>query len=339
MSISIKVSNSSENKYSFIKNIRESVNDKSSGKIIFAGTLNKEDEPIEKKKRQAQTKAYRVVKDAWDIDQSIADSIKEKQDYYFEQAKKKSEAFERLNGVKQNMQDLKESYKIDENSQEQKDLLLYEKQYDVLNGISNEFTDEEKARLQGLKGQPKTEYQTEALGLYGQRGEWKRQINSANLKMQDTVKDIESIKLEQLKSHPMSDAQKEAGDIMAASSKEIIGMIMDATKKQIDDSVKETKEKIEENEKKAKEEEERQERIKEYRALQEAIITGSKEAIDTAKAKRRINEANDIPLDGAWDENVSEKINRNVSQSLDDIKNSMKLLEADLKGIKINEEV
>ncbi len=48
----------------------------------LAGDLNLIDDPVTKKRKEAQQKALKVVKDAWDIDRSIDADIQEQRDHY-----------------------------------------------------------------------------------------------------------------------------------------------------------------------------------------------------------------------------------------------------------------
>ena len=88
------------------------------------------------------------------------------------------------------------------------------------------------------------------------------------------------------------------------------------------------------------EDEERLEKIKEDRAMQEALIEGTKEAAERAEAQRKKNETPDIDLTDMMD--MIDQQNGSTSQmqqELSDIKSSMKVLEADLKGIKVDQGV
>ena len=92
----------------------------------------------------------------------------------------------------------------------------------------------------------------------------------------------------------------------------------------------------------ADEKEKRQERLdalEEKRAVEKALIEGTKEAVDRAKEKQQKHEAPDMKLDEMLTLTTEHKQMNGVEQGLDDIKSSMKVLEADLKGIKVDKEV
>lgn len=339
MAISIQVNNQRTENESMFGTVSGVDKNRTGGKSIFVGNLNQID-PIEEKRKQAQQKAFKVVSDAWENDQKIDESIRKRQEDFLEQADAKAEAKTQLAVVEQNMKDLQEAYGVEDDSAEQKDLLILEKYYDTKNGVPHEeLTEEESKRLVELFNQPMTEYQKAALELNDQAGMWRKEIENAKSGMEDDIKDIKSIERERLKSHPMVDAQKEADGILAAADKEILGMLVQEGTDHIDDKFEEEQEKAKEREEEEKQEEERQEKIEEKRAIQEALIEGTKEAVQEAVVKARKNDSDDLEMTDMLSKAVEETASDGVGKSLDEIKNSMKLLEADLKGIKVDETV
>lgn len=338
MGISIQVNNQRNDNISIFGKVAGVSGDKSSGKSFFAGNLT--GDPIEQRRKQAQQKAFMLVSDVWENDKKTDEGIQTRRDDFLEQLQSKEEAEKQLAKVNQNMKALQEAYGVEDDSQEQKDLLIWEKYYDSQSGVPHEaMTDDEKKRLGELMQQPKTEYQEAALELNNQAGMWKEQIETANNQMTDDIKDITSIRLERLKTHPMVDAQKDADAIMAAANKEILGMLIAEGKEHLDEIREEEQEKAEEKKEEEKTEEERLERVEEKRAIQEALIEGSKEAVAEARAKARENDADDFEFTDIVRQSADTTASGGVSKSLEDIKNSMKLLEADLKGIQVDEEV
>ena len=90
---------------------------------------------------------------------------------------------------------------------------------------------------------------------------------------------------------------------------------------------------------KKEEKEEQQEEIKEKRALQEAVIAKTKEAVEKAEAIKRQHSMPDISVEETLNLTQTSAQTQDVQKMLDDIKHSMNLLEADLKGIKVDEQV
>lgn len=78
-------------------------------------------------------------------------------------------------------------------------------------------------------------------------------------------------------------------------------------------------------------------RIKLERAIERAMIEGTDEAVEEAERIKRQNDSPDIQMTDMVDLADSADLKKSVDQNLGDIKSSMKVLEADLKGIKVDE--
>ena len=144
---------------------------------------------------------------------------------------------------------------------------------------------------------------------------------------------------EKLKTHGMVDAKNAADVIMDAANDDVVSMLVSDVKDGIDEKMEEAKEDAKDV---ADEKEKRQERLdalEEKRAVEKALIEGTKEAVDRAKEKQQRHEAPDMKLDEMLTLTTEHKQMNGVEQGLDDIKSSMKVLEADLKGIKVDKEV
>lgn len=275
-------------------------------KTFFAGNSNLANDPIAEKRKEAQEKAWKVVSDAWDADKAIDKSVEDRQNHYNEMLEVVKEAQSHLKDINAEMDALKEEYGITEET---------------------EFKD------------CPDEYKQRYLELHKQASEFKNKIYDAEKLMKDDISDIKAIALERLKSDPMVDAQKTADAIEAAANEEIIGMAMQQAKEHIDEKMEEAQEKAEEKAEEEEEKEEKLEDLKEIKALQEAIIEGTKEAVAEAEARRQENEAPDLPLDELIKLTQMNTETNKAQKTLDEIKYSMALLEADLKGIEIDEEI
>lgn len=309
-------------------------------KNVFAADLNLANDPVAQRRKEAREQAWNVVSNAWKNDQSVDDSIQARRDHYAQMEQLKKEAVDALEDVNEDEMVLQKLYSVAEDSEEQQDLELLKKEQDIKNGVTHTvLTEEERERLQEIHENPLTEYQTRALELNDRAGNYKLQIADADRKMQDDTADIHSIKRERLKSDPMLEAQQAAEEILAAANEDIKGMLVSDAVDYIDEKLEETEEKAEAAREEKEEQEERLDELALKRALQEALMEGTKESVEKAKAIERRSEAPDIEVQDMVDIAKGDNASRDVGQSLDDIKSSMKLLEADLKGIKIDEEV
>lgn len=319
----------------------DQVDKKKQAESVYAGDLNLMDMPsVEEKKKEAKEKALKVIQDAWESDRAIDEAVNERKSHYEEMKNQIGEAQSKLNEMNGAKEELKEIYQVDNDSEEQKDLELLEKRQEYFLGDKSlTFTDEEKAHLSELDKNGITEYQKQALEYNETAYQYKGEIEKAKTAMADDAGDMRAIAIERLKSHPMVDAQKSADSIREAASKEIVGMLMEEAKNHVDEKQEEEEEKAEETEKENEEKEKQIEEIKEKIAIQEALIEGTKEAVEEAKKEVERNEHPEIDMEDMVDIAKTYSQSGDVQQSLNDIKDSMKLLEADLKGIKVDEQV
>ena len=309
-------------------------------KTIFAGDLNLLEDPVAKKRKEAQQKAMKVIQDAWNRDREVEETIQERMDQYDKMMQLKEEAMDVVQNLEENKAALREEYGIDADSQEQKDLELLERMQNCRAGLKTKgFTEEEQKRLSELVQEPLTEYQKMALDLNGQQIKFKKDMQNAEDQMKMASASVRSIKLEKLKFDPMVEARKAADKIMESASKEIIGLVGDQAVDHIDKELEEDVEEAKDAAEKKEEKEEQQEEIKEKRALQEAVIAKTKEAVEKAEAIKRQHSMPDISVEETLNLTQTSAQTQDVQKMLDDIKHSMNLLEADLKGIKVDEQV
>lgn len=221
--------------------------------------------------------------------------------------------------------------KLDQYQKVQEEKDLARKELETIN--------DKKTELQKLYDVDSKEYQNRVLELDKQGAKFKKDIETADQQISNINNDIKSINQELLKSNPMLDAQKNSEDIMKASTKEIIGMLVDEAKEHMDEVLEEIEEKAEKSVEEAEEKEERLEELREMRAIQEAIIAGTKEALERAEARQRENNVPDINLKDMIEITKSQNQMEDAQKNLQNIKNSMNLVEADFKGIKVDKEV
>ncbi len=308
---------------------------------INAANLRLEPDAVSQRKKQAQEEAWRVISAAWENERAIDNNIKEKEEHYKEMTALLKEDARLLKQNEEELLGLKEAYGIEEGSKEDKDIELLIKYENKRNGVVDEaFSEEEKERLGKLLAAPLTEVQKHALDINARAISLKKEMNNAKLHMQNDMNYVTSVSIERLKSHAMADANKQAKEILEAASKEIVGMLIEESKEHIDEQLEEEKEKAEAVKEKQEEETERLAELKEERAIKEAMILETKEAIEEAERVVAERKAANIDVDNMVEISVeSMAVSNEAQQSLDKLKNSMALLEADLKGIKVDKTV
>ncbi|MDD6306687.1 MAG: HD-GYP domain protein [Clostridiales bacterium] len=308
-------------------------------KQIFAGNLNLMQDPVAEKRRQAQQKALKIVKDAWENDKAVEREVTSRKEQYAALSAQRQEKSEELKDIHMDEKVLKELYGVTDDSKEQQDLELLKKRQDYYNRVGEAPSKEEWEQLAQIDKQPLTEYQQRALQLNGRSGVVRKEMNDIGEKMQIEVQNVKSILLEKLKSDPMVDAQKAAASINEAANEKIIGMLVQEATDYIDEQLEEAEEKAEKKAEKDEEKEELQEKIELKRAVQEALIEQTEEAVERAKAKEQEQETPEMDFDELLDITRKNPASEDAQRELNDIKNSMKLVEADLKGIKVDEEI
>ena len=320
---------------------------------IFAGDLGigMQNDLITQRKQRAQRKALEIITNAWNGERKTDQTIAEYKDKLAELYARREENLAEMEKLDEQKEALRQTYGVQEGSQEQKDLELLEKEADWRRQsiIDDEkaitFTDEERERLAEIHKQGLTEYQERCMKLDGRQGNlevdnWKvrkeiRAYNSA----------VTTTKLERLKYHEMVDAQKNADKVLEAASKEVIGLLMDEAKDHVDE---ELEEQVEEAKKEAEEKAEKEEKIEERKEKKEELEA----RIDEAQAERAEQEARrreaeersredadllDSMLEAGMGGIGATKAD--VKAAIKEMLHKMKLLEEDLKGSIVDDKV
>ena len=297
-------------------------------KNIFFGSdfFRKQDmdakEKIAAKKQQRFKEAMHVVTSARNGEKKIDDSLDDIRGQIKQYQKDNDEANKFLTDINNQMSEVKDYYQVEDDSQEQKDLELLQKQYDMMkHGSMETLTKEEQERLDNMG--ELTEYQKRSMELYGQADYWKTQMQDNQDKISQSTGVIRNVRVERLKSQAMAEAQRAKEEIMDAASQEAIGMLVDDAKQQIDDKAEEVQEEAKERQEEQKEEEKRVEAAKENKSEVEAAVEKNREKI--ADMTKQFTDSEDITRD------MDSEIKKVLEQE--------KLLEEDLKGLTVNAKI
>lgn len=275
--------------------------DRNAGKKhIFGGNLHLADDPVEQRRKEAREQAWDIVKNAWDNDNSVDKMIDDRKGHYADMMEQMGEATKKLSEVHKERKALEEQYGKD--------------------STAKEYTD----RLWELNAKEET---------------WQTKVWKIQKEMRADMAGVRGIQQERLKSAPMQEAQEASEQIMENANEEIIGTLISESKEHIDEKQEEMKEEAKEA---MEEKEEREEALEERRlerAMQEALVDETGEAARKVRAQRQKLSAPKMDIAEITELTQSGSVADEVGQSLDEIKNEMKLLEADLKGIKVDEQV
>ena len=289
-------------------------------KSIDASNLHAKLDLIAAKKKEARKKAMKIVGDAFANERKIDDDLRARNERIKSLQNEKGEAEKVIKEIEDGRAALRDEYNIDENSQEEKDLKLLEKEIRAkMSGSDIQLSKDDIEAINQIKKAGLSEYQQRSLEMLEYEVP---HVNTAyeageEIKIENQI--ISATKIERLKSHAILDAEKQADSIMEEASKEIFGMLIDEAKEHID-------EEAEKQEEKAKAEKEKQEEFQ--------------ERIDAAKEKKKENEelTEDI-LEGV-SENASMASDVSaVQQEIKDMMNKMKLIEDDIKGVAVDKSV
>lgn len=203
---------------------------------FFAGDSNLKQDSIEARKTSAQKNAMKAIIDQHKRElktDGVVSDLNEKKEALKKDAELATGEIKRLKDLKQ---DLKKTFDITDDSTEQKDLDLLEKSIFE----PEKLTKEESDQLSKLG--PLTDYQKEALQYDAMQKIWQQRLENAGNGISNANRSIIGISLAKLKTHPMVDAQKEAAKILEAASKEVIGIVLQQGKENVEEKTDEAKE-------------------------------------------------------------------------------------------------
>ncbi|MCM1212492.1 MAG: hypothetical protein NC318_12925 [Blautia sp.] len=293
------------------------------------------------RKQLARKRAMKVISDAWATDKKIDNGIEERKAHVQELKAEQEVNRQFIEECNTTKAELKESYGIEDDSQEQKDLELLQKRERLKSDPYSSLTAEEEERLKELDKQPLTDYQQQCLDIDEAIGVYQAKIDSAEEAIIGENMAVRDVGLERLKTHGMIDAQNEADAINEAASKEVIGMLMSEAREYVDEKRKEEQEAAKE---KAEEKEEQEEKLEEQKLEREKAETelelqrteGAQQEEVRKEARENAREQSEL-LEEAG-EHVIDPVSgtSQAQQEIKDILQKMKLLEEDLKGAKVD---
>ena len=277
-------------------------------------------ERIAMKKQLHQKEAVRIVSTANKTEKRTDRVVEERREEISRLLEENKEANACVKEYRQKMAQAKEEYGIEDDSQEQKDLELLQKAYDIQkHGSSHgQLTEEEEARLKEMGEM--TEYQKLCMEAYGQADFYKTTIERNNLKIAGEAAAVRMIGIERLKEHGMVDAQVAKEKIMAAASDEAIAMMVEDVQKNVDEKAEEIQEAADERKEEKEEEEKRLEAAQADKSESEAAAEAIRE-----NAQNLTQQAVD-----------SEDVMRDVDNEMKKLMQQQKLLEEDLKGLSLD---
>lgn len=163
------------------------------------------------------------------------------------------------------------------------------------------------------------EYQSRVQSLLMDREAYADTLKNSEAEVRIENMTVRDMSIERLKTDPMGDARDEADAVMESAGKEVVNMLVGEAQDHIN-------EELEEKKKKAKEAEEEKEKLE--------------ERIDAAKEREKKQEefTEDI-LETVSEQSIKDLDMSDPNSGINDLMNKLKLIEYDVKGAIVDEEV
>lgn len=299
------------------------------GKTIFVGNLKLQEDPIIKKRNEARKQANMLVENAFNQEKKIDDAMQKRSENIKKSQENIGVAQNKISKIETEKVALKDKYSVSDDSAEEMDLKLLEKERDSKAPASTiTLTEEENNRLAEIKKNGITEYQSRSLELDKFASVYKDEIESAKESIMEDNAIIRGVKTERLKNSPMLEATQASEELLKNAGDEIYGMLIDEAKEHIDTTIKEQQKKAEENAKEIDKQEEFIDQVKE-KSKQQTSTAESKEndSAEHIKTNLEITSESIMKL---------EESKNDISAEVEDIVQKMKLVAEDLKGLVVD---
>ena len=316
----MKVHNNSVYMGDDVRSARHGEGDKTGNdnrKTVDGSALKSRFDPIAAKKEEARKKAMKIVGDAFANELKIDDDLNARRERIKSLQKDMGDANRAISDIEDSRAALRESYGVDENSQEEQDLRLLEKGARAkMPGSGIVMTYDELKQIKEIKANGLSEYQERSLEMLDYEASYVASAYEAKQEIMVENRIISATELERLKSHAMADAQKQADAVMDEASREIVDMLVGEAKDHIDEEAEKEKEKAQAEKEKEEELQERIDAVKEKKKEEEEL---TEEILDeVAKATSTMTDVNA------------------AQQEIQDMMNKMKLIEDDIKGAAVD---
>ena len=237
---------------------------KGQNNVIKGKTLNLGSNPLDEKKAQAKKDAMKLIRNAFEGDQKISNEFNEKKRHVEELIKDKGEADKVINDIENERKILRDEYGLTENSQEEKELKLLEKDFrSGLPGSDVSLSEEERKAVAEIKERGLTEYQSRSMEKLDYAKNYIVKSYANTLEIQDENRSLGMMEREMLKNTSMIDAKKEAKKLEEELNEQVVTIAMDDAKDNIDSDFEEKKEEAESMSRITKSVDEAQQEVKE----------------------------------------------------------------------------
>lgn len=297
----------------------EKAGEKKYAKSINASGLAEALDPVGAKLGKARQQAMKFIRDALAGELRIDADMKSRNDHIGELGRTINKTEKAIRDIDSGVNGLREQYDVDPDSQEEKDLqyLVYAERARA-KSPDGKLDEKVQEKVDQIKGNM-TEYQERALPLLLEKDVHTDSLNKAKTDIRVENMTVRDMSVERLKTDPMGEAWDNADAVMEAAGKEVMGMVVNDAMDHIDEELEEKREEAEKAEEEKEKLEERIDSAKEKKEEQEELTEEILEAVGKMSIK-------DLDMSDPESE-----INKLMSK--------LKLIEYDVKGAVVDEEV
>ena len=277
-------------------------------------------DPAAYKKSQAQKQALKLVGDVFANDRKMDQDLEGRRERIRQLQQENGEYRRSIQDIENNREEFRKNSGVAADSDEERELQLLAKEKEAsFAGSSVRLSDEEREEIARIKEKGLTQYQQDSLAMKEDERYFAEAIHKGEQEIETENAIITGTKIERLKTHAMTDAQKEAEQIMQKASEDIVNLLVGEAKDHIEEEMEEKKEA-------AKEEAEKREELQ--------------EKVDAAKERKKEQEEfTEEILEATRGQGTGATGMNEAQQEIKDMMNKMKLIEEDIKGAAVDQNV
>lgn len=294
---------------------------------IYLGDITQGDtqDQVSEKYALAQRRAIKTILDQLEDDVNTDDGMAEEAAHIQQLQESIRGYYDGIDNVQSRRERIQNTYQVDPDSQEQKDLELMQKAEQHQRDPFHEeymLTEEEQEHLNTLH--ERTMYQQDMLLCDKEEQQYRDNINTARRDIEIGKATIYATQKALLKVHPMTEAMDAAEDIMDAANQERIGALFEEGVDALEEKNAETQTEIAENQEKALEEKVKREKIKAEEAEREEAEEELMGSVLSATLQAM-----------TFGQQTSDSMQTNVKNLIQD----QVLLDVDIKGLRVDKQI
>lgn len=310
------------------ENVRRGDQEEAPRKTFYAGNLFANQDTVSRKFAMKQKEAVKRVLDQFRSDLQTDEEMRQMTEHAETLGDVIREKTEQIQGVDERRAEIRQRYEIDPDSQEQKDLELIQKANAAKEhpfDPAYQLTEEEQERYDNLP--PMTAYQQEMLECDEEEKKYRRERESAQIDAivdKETVHATKKALLKVTAKNSMVGAQADAKKIMEGALDEVVSGLVKEGVDKVDEDMKETQEEMAEDQKEALEKKIELEKMKEEEAAQEEARQELEATVLSAEMQA---------VSG------TQKAVDNLQANIKSLVQDQVMLDVDMKGLRVNQQV